>query len=111
MDYRIAPGIPSEIDTAPEIISIVCKYFDIPYEKMMSKSRVLAICKARQIAMYAIRRNTKLSQRRIGKFFNLDHATVDHAKRTIEKLIETNDEYGDHALKILNIISSSKSLT
>jgi len=53
------------------------------------------IVEARQFSMYYIKRYTKLSLVRIGRMFGKDHATVLHACRTIQNLIDVNG-YGKH---------------
>jgi hypothetical protein len=78
------------IQKAYYIINIVNRYFDVDCNQEGRKSYVLI---PRQMAMYYIRKNIKLSFYQIGKLFKgKNHATVIHACRTMENLIEVDSE-------------------
>lgn len=87
-----AKHIPLElrIQKAYYIINIVNRYFDVDCNQAGRKSYVLI---PRQMAMYYIRKNIKLSFYQIGKLFEgKNHATVIHACKTITNLIEVDSE-------------------
>jgi chromosomal replication initiator protein len=76
------------------IQKIVCDYFDLPIELMKSKTRKREVVQARQIAMYFSKRMTKSSLANIGAHCGgKDHATVLHACKTVNNLIETDKTF------------------
>ncbi|MCX6229971.1 MAG: chromosomal replication initiator protein DnaA [Bacteroidetes bacterium] len=76
------------------IQKIVCDYFGIPVDKISSKTRKREVVQARQLAMYFSKKLTKSSLASIGlQCGNKDHATVLHACRTVNNLIETDKKY------------------
>ena len=76
------------------IQKVVCDYFDIPIELMKSKTRKREIVQARQLAMYFSKQLTKNSLANIGMHCgNKDHATVLHACKTVNNLIDTDKQF------------------
>jgi chromosomal replication initiator protein len=83
------------------IQKIVCDYFDIPVEAINSKTRKRDIVQARQLAMYYSKKHTKASLATIGLHCgNKDHATVLHACRTVNNLIETDKQFRTYVEEI-----------
>jgi len=76
------------------IQKIVCDYFSVPLDVLNSKTRKREIVQARQLAMYFSKMHTKSSLATIGLHCgNKDHATVLHACRTVNNLIETDKQF------------------
>jgi chromosomal replication initiator protein len=76
------------------IQKIVSDYFKIPIDMINSKTRKREIVQARQIAMYFSKKFTKSSLATIGIHCgNKDHATVLHACRTVNNLIDTDKQF------------------
>jgi len=76
------------------IQKVVCDYFDLPLEAINSKTRKREIVQARQLAMYFAKKHTKASLATIGLHCgNKDHATVLHACRTVNNLIDTDKQF------------------
>lgn len=76
------------------IQKVVSDYFNIPIDMINSKTRKREIVQARQIAMYFSKKYTKSSLATIGIHCgNKDHATVLHACRTVNNLIDTDKEF------------------
>jgi len=73
--------------TVESIQKLVCKYYKISVEEILSRSRKRSISQPRQIAMYLARRYTDQSFQAIGRSFNRYHATTLHAIGTVERLI------------------------
>ena len=72
----------------------VCEYFNVPLEMIGSKTRKREVVQARQIAMFFSKSYTKLSLAMIGLHCgNKDHATVLHACRTVNNLMETDKQF------------------
>jgi chromosomal replication initiator protein len=76
------------------IQKIVCDYFNITIDQMHSTTRKREIVQARQLAMYFAKNMTKASLASIGtEIGGKDHATVLHAVRTVNNLIETDKHF------------------
>jgi len=76
------------------IQKVVCDYFSLPIDMINSKTRKREIVQARQLAMYFSKKHTKSSLATIGLHCgNKDHATVLHACRTVNNLIETDKQF------------------
>ena len=76
------------------IQKVVCDYFDLPIELLKSKTRKRDVVQARQLAMYFSKNMTKSSLAKIGLHCGgKDHATVLHACRTVNNLIDTDKQF------------------
>jgi chromosomal replication initiator protein len=76
------------------IQKVVSDYFDLPVEMMKSKTRKREVVQARQIAMYFSKSMTKSSLATIGAHCGgKDHATVLHACRTVNNLMDTDKRF------------------
>jgi chromosomal replication initiator protein len=76
------------------IQKVVCDYFDLSIELMKSKTRKREVVQARQIAMYFAKSLTKSSLATIGMHCGgKDHATVLHACRTVNNLMDTDKRF------------------
>jgi chromosomal replication initiator protein len=73
--------------TVERIQKLVCKYYKVTKNELVSRSRKQAIVQPRQIAMYLARRYTDQSLQAIGKCFNRYHATTLHSIGVVERLI------------------------
>ena len=80
------------------IQKIVSEYFGLTVDQMNSKTRKRNIVQARQLAMFLAKAHTKTSLTTIGLHCgNKDHATVLHACKTVQNLIETDKEFKGYA--------------
>lgn len=87
------------------IQKLVCDFFNIPAEIINSKTRKREIVQARQLAMYFAKKHTKASLATIGLHCgNKDHATVLHACRTVNNLIETDKQFRSYVEELDNKI-------
>lgn len=76
------------------IQKIVSDYFSLPLELLKSKTRKREVVQARQIAMFFAKNMTKSSLASIGlQCGGKDHATVLHACRTVNNLMETDKKF------------------
>ncbi|HOE04573.1 MAG TPA: chromosomal replication initiator protein DnaA [Bacteroidales bacterium] len=76
------------------IQKVVCNYFGMPVEAISSQTRKREIVQARQIAMFFAKNMTKNSLAAIGSYIGgKDHATVLHACKTVNNLIETDKKF------------------
>ena len=77
--------------TIDQIQSLVCKFFKISKNEMLSSRRSRYLVRPRQTAIYLTKILTSKSLPEIGReFSNRDHTTIIHSVKTIEKL-KTND--------------------
>ncbi len=76
------------------IQKVVCDYFNLPIDLLKSKTRKREVVQARQIAMYFAKQLTKSSLATIGAHCGgKDHATVLHACRTVNNLMDTDKKF------------------
>ena len=76
------------------IQKVVCDYFELPIELLKSKTRKREVVQARQIAMYFAKQMTKSSLANIGAHCGgKDHATVLHACKTVNNLMDTDKRF------------------
>ena len=76
------------------IQKVVCNYYNIGLELLQSKTRKREIVQARQVAMFFSKSLTKSSLATIGsQIGGKDHATVLHACKTVNNLIETDKRF------------------
>ena len=76
------------------IQKIICDYFELPIELLKSKTRKREEVQARQLAMYFAKKMTKSSLATIGMYNGgKDHATVLHACKTVNNLIDTDKRF------------------
>ncbi|MEI7597266.1 MAG: helix-turn-helix domain-containing protein [Bacteroidota bacterium] len=85
--YFSAPGVFQK-----DIIDVVCEYFCIERNLLLSKNRKREVSEARQIGMYILRQQNKTLSS-VGKQFNRDHATVLHAINLVEDLMSVDARF------------------
>ena len=92
------------------IQTLVCKFFKISKNEMLSSRRSRYLVRPRQTAIYLTKILTSKSLPEIGReFSNRDHTTIIHSVKTIEKLKEKNPEMIDNISKLKNqILYNSK---
>ncbi len=91
------------------IQTVVCKYFKISKNEMLSSRRSRYLVRPRQTAIYLTKILTTKSLPEIGReFSNRDHTTIIHSVKTIEKLKEKNPDMNDNISKLKNIIMYNK---
>jgi chromosomal replication initiator protein len=87
---KSAPGAP----TVAEIQRTVARHFDIAPESMKAKARETS--RPRQVAMFFAREVALKSYPRIASLFGgLDHTTIIHGVRTVERLMAENHDFKD----------------
>ena len=77
-----------------EIRDMVCDFYGVSLESLLSESRKREIVQARQVAMYFAKIKTKDSLTTIGTTIGKrNHATVLHACKTVQDLIDTDKSF------------------
>ena len=87
------------------IQTIVCKFFKISKNEMLSSRRSRYLVRPRQTAIYLSKILTSKSLPEIGReFSNRDHTTIIHSVKTIEKIKEKDEAMVDNVNKLKNQI-------
>ncbi len=87
--------------TIENIQKMVCDFYHVDYQKLMTKTRKREVVLARQITMYFAKIYTKQSLKTIGEHFGgFDHTTVIHSCQTVKNLMETDSDYKESLLEI-----------
>ena len=76
--------------TIDAIKKLVCKYYSISINDIVSSSRKQSIVRPRQIAIYLSRRYTDSPLQTIGRSFNRYHATALHSIGVVERGLKEN---------------------
>ena len=97
----------SKVISIDKIQNVTSNFFSISLGEMLSPRRSRPLARPRQMAMYLAKKLTSRSLPEIGrKFANRDHTTVIHAVKTIDKLIESNDEMRKNVEELKSLILS-----
>ena len=91
------------------IQSLVCKFFKISKNEMLSSRRSRYLVRPRQTAIYLTKILTSKSLPEIGReFSNRDHTTIIHSVKTIEKLRQNDNELNNNIDNLKNQILYNK---
>ena len=78
------------------IKELVAEHFEVPVEKLQSKTRKREVVMARQLSMYLAKNYTNSSLKNIGRNFgNRDHSTVIHSVKVVQDLMDTDSLFKD----------------
>tara|TARA_B100000965_G_C19490430_1_gene712754 strand:- start:247 stop:1134 length:888 start_codon:yes stop_codon:yes gene_type:complete len=95
--------------TIDNIQTVVCRYFKISKNEMLSARRSRYLVRPRQTAIYLSKLLTSKSLPEIGRSFsNRDHTTVIHSVKTIERLRKEDKELNGNVDSLKNKILYSK---
>ncbi len=98
---------PAKVTNHKKIVESITEFYDIPNGNLFFTSRKKEFSKPRQIAMYLLKKELKMSYSEIGrKFGGKDHTTVIHACQLVEKEYEENDKVHQEVELILQRIYS-----
>ncbi len=112
VDIDLAERIISRIvNITPRVLTVesirdtVCDYYNLSVEAISTRSRKQEVVQARQIAMYFSKLMTKSSLANIGLHIGKrDHATVLHACKKVEDLMETDKQFRQDVEEIENLL-------
>jgi chromosomal replication initiator protein len=101
VEVALADLLPSRGDVSPErILSAVSAILNVPTDKLLSQDRSRDVAYPRQIAMYLLREDAKLSLPQIGETLGgRDHTTVMYATKKIAE--ELKDDSGSKLSRII----------
>lgn len=93
VDGALADMLPEPQSLSPEnIVEAVAKAFNQPVDKLLSRDRSAPVALARQVAMYLLREEARLSLPMIGEVLGgRDHTTVMHGCEKVSERIETDE--------------------
>lgn len=84
-----------------QIIDIVCRYYNVTLDAIISSSRKSTIAHPRQVAMYLARTETDASLPQIGSQMGpRDHTTILHGSEKIRALVDTDPQLRRDLLEI-----------
>jgi chromosomal replication initiation ATPase DnaA len=99
-----------------DICKVVCEYFEIELEEVMSRSRKRESAITRHIVRYFYSEYTAMNLNQIAKVtFATDHTTVIHSIKTVNKLVLKEDRHFRRNIEdirhTLNQLAENKSAT
>lgn len=98
---------PAKVTNHKKIVEAITEFYDIPSGNMFFSSRKKEFARPRQIAMYLLKKELKMSYSEIGrKFGGKDHTTVIHACQLVEKEYEENEKVHQEIELILQRVYS-----
>ena len=98
-------NLPENKDTIDLIQTLVCKFFKISKNEMLSSRRSRYLVRPRQTAIYLTKILTSKSLPEIGReFSNRDHTTIIHSVKTIERLRQEDKDLNSNIDNLKNKI-------
>ena len=88
------------IEYYENVAAEICELADV--KDIWKDTRKIEICKARQFCMRYRITNLKKSLSVAGSRYGKDHATAEHAKKTLANLVDTKNEWGLKYLSFLD---------
>jgi len=90
------------------IKQLVAKHFNVPVEKLHSKTRLREVVMARQLSMYLAKNYTNSSLKAIGDSFGgRDHSTVIHSLKTVQDIMDTDILFKDKVNALVKKVQST----
>lgn len=98
-------GVEEHKVSIPDIIDIVCKFYNVEKADIMGRKRKREIVLARQVAMYLAKELTDASLAAIGaEVGGRDHSTVIYADKAIRDLMDTNNRFKEEMGEIHELL-------
>ena len=94
---------PRQLD-AREIIDTVASFYGVKLGDLMGKRRLKQLVTPRHVSMYLVREHTELSFPEIGRVFERDHATVQHACKKIRTGVRSDADLRSQVEAILRTL-------
>lgn len=100
-------SVKTKITTPEKIVNAVINFYNLEDQNLFISSRKKEYSRPRQLSMYLLKKELKLSYSAIGrKFGGKDHTTVMHSCSLIEKEYEENQKFSQEVEMILQRIYS-----
>ncbi len=104
-DIRSRTAFSTSKNLSPkQIIDKTAKFFSLTSGDLLGKSRVKNIKDARQVAMYLLSKELKLSTTKIGQEFSKDHTTIMHGIAMVEDRMKKDFELREQITKLREVI-------
>lgn len=114
VNYYALPGIKETLNLpllterykAEHVISVVCKYFEVPESFILGHSRFQRYVMPRHIIMYFLTDKAKMTLSGVGRLFGRDHTTVLHAKNAVinQLRMSFDNDYKTHVNALNSIL-------
>ena len=89
-----------------DIIKNVCQFYNIKPTQLKGPKRDASLVRARQVTMYVLKNELRLTLVEIGSFLGgRDHTTIMHGITKIENMLSTNPKMASEILGIKNFLS------
>lgn len=86
---------------AERVIRDVAIRFGVSVKQVKSRSRKREVVDARHLAMYLIRKSSKMSLKSIGEFFgSRDHTTVLHSLQSVQDQMDVDCDYNGFVIQL-----------
>lgn len=96
---------PKKVFSVKEVIKTISEFYDVPENSIYEKTRRKEVVKPRQIIMYILREDFKVSYPTIGdKLGGRDHTTVIHSCEKIKTEIKVDQQLSEEIDKIRNML-------
>ena len=93
MNYQSRVGIEYKTKPNKELISNVCKHFEISPAQLKGRSRLRKFMEAREILSYLFIKHQKITSIEAGRLLNRSHCNTLHHSNKVMWQIEFNQEY------------------
>lgn len=80
----------AEINTPEKVLETIASFYEVSQQDILGKSRQKRLVWARQILMYLLRTELKMSLLKIASFLNRDHTTIMHGCEQVAQRIKMN---------------------
>ena len=105
----LEPNEPRLPPTPDLIVQMICRYFELDRDVLISKSREKRVAYPRQIAMYLMREMALRSLVEIGQTLGgRDHSTVHHGARKIERSLTVDPETKCDIANLRDMVEKSR---
>lgn len=99
-------GVEERKINVPEILDLVCKYYNLDKSDVISRKRKREIVTARQVVMYLSKELTDASLAAIGADLGgRDHSTVIYGANAVIDLMETNSRFREEIGEIQELLN------
>ncbi len=102
VEAALADLLPRRRDLEPrQVVELVAETFGVPVERLLSKERSRKVVLPRQVAMYLLREEGRISLPQIGEALGgRDHTTVMYACEKVADLLERDDQLRRRVMEI-----------
>ncbi len=102
VEAALADLLPRRRDLEPrQVVELVAEAFGVPVERLLSKERSRKVVLPRQVAMYLLREEARISLPQIGEALGgRDHTTVMYACEKVADLLERDERFRRRVMEI-----------